>query len=161
MFFQSNSNYEIINRFLLNHNLSENSFKKRIENEKSSEEIRKTNLLFKDVLSILQNIYSSPTPWDLYCEVSIQKYGTLFIQNIESFKYLSTDLKNQVAEQTSQVESLYLMCVNFFIEREFHSEVDLNNDGLSNDTKISQFSKNLENYITDELYSKKFTACLL
>ncbi|NIZ04973.1 hypothetical protein [Pseudoalteromonas sp. HF66] len=158
MFFQDSINYDLMNAFLLNHNLSDMAFKRRITNEESSENIKVCNNLFRDILIIIQDIYASPGPWDSYCEISIKKYGDDFITYLRDFKYLSNELGLNNGFQISDIKKLYLICLSFLIERQFFSPSDLNSDQLANNEKIILVKKNIDDYASAELLDSKFKA---
>lgn len=158
MFFQDSINYDLMNAFLLNHNLADMAFERRITNEESSENIKVCNNLFRDILIIIQEIYASPGPWDSYCEISIKKYGDDFITYLRDFKYLSNELGLNNGFQISDIKKLYLICLSFLIERQFFSPSDLNSDQLAKNEKIILVKKNIDDYASAELLDSKFKA---
>ncbi|NYR11093.1 hypothetical protein HC000_01055 [Pseudoalteromonas sp. MIP2626] len=161
MFFHNNVNYEIINKFLLNHNLADKGFEKRINNTDSSDGIQLLNNLFKDILIIVREIYTSPSSWDIFCEISIHKYGEKFINYLKNYKYLSNELGIDSQFENSDIRDLYLICINFLMEVTFFSETDLNSSKLLNNESIEQFKKNLDCYTESDKFDSEYKAALL
>ena len=161
MFFHDSVNFEIINKFLSNHNLADESFEKRINTTNSSNQFQLSNNLFKDILLIVREINTSPDYWDTYCEISIHRYGQEFIDYLKNKSYLSNDLGIHSQFSKGDIRDLYLICVNFFMEITFFSEVDLNRNKLSDNKLFKQFKKNLDDYTKNDNFDSDYRDALI